>query len=37
VAANVPFFLKQLTVNGKLVSTPELDGRSWTQYPEVSE
>jgi protein gp37 len=37
VAANVPFFLKQLMVNGKLVSTPELDGRSWMQYPEVSE
>lgn len=29
------FFLKQAKVNGKVVSTPELDGRTWTEFPEV--
>jgi protein gp37 len=36
VAANVPFFLKQLHVNGKKVSMPELDGRVWDQMPEMA-
>jgi protein gp37 len=36
VAANVPFFLKQLCIDGKLVTTPELDGRQWTEFPEVA-
>lgn len=35
VAANTPFFLKQLLIDGKLVSTPELDGQKWTQFPNV--
>jgi protein gp37 len=35
VAANTPFFLKQLMIDGKLVSTPELDGQKWTQFPNV--
>jgi len=29
----VPFFLKQMMVDGKLVKMPELDGRVWDQYP----
>jgi protein gp37 len=33
VGAGVPFFLKQMKVNGKLVHMPELDGRVWAQYP----
>ncbi len=33
VAANVPFFLKQLHVDGKKVSMPELDGREWNEMP----
>lgn len=33
--SGVPFFLKQMTVNGKLVKMPELDGREWNEYPEV--
>lgn len=32
---NTPFFLKQLMIGGKLVTTPELDGQRWTQFPEV--
>ncbi len=30
----IPFFLKQMEVDGKLVKLPELDGRVWDQYPE---
>ena len=32
--AGVPFFLKQMPVNGKLVKMPELDGKVWNEYPE---
>ena len=35
-AAGVPFFLKQMMIDGKLVKTPELDGRVWAEYPEVT-
>jgi len=35
VAASVPFFYKQKLVGGKKVGTPELDGRMWTEFPEV--
>jgi protein gp37 len=31
--ADVPFFLKQARVNGKLVKMPELDGKVWAEYP----
>lgn len=31
--AHVPFFLKQMEVNGKIVKMPELDGVVWNQYP----
>ncbi len=31
--SGVPFFLKQMEVNGKVVSMPELDGRVWDQMP----
>lgn len=33
--AKVPFFLKQMAVDGKLVKEPELDGRQWLEFPEV--
>jgi protein gp37 len=33
VAAGVPFFLKQMEVNGKVVKMPELDGRIWDEMP----
>jgi protein gp37 len=33
VAAGVPYFLKQLKRDGKIVSMPELDGRVWDQLP----
>lgn len=32
--AGVPFFLKQMVVNGRLIKTPELDGRIWKEFPE---
>ncbi|MBN2564646.1 MAG: phage Gp37/Gp68 family protein [Candidatus Eisenbacteria bacterium] len=34
VEAGVSFFLKQMEVNGEIVSTPKLDGRRWMQWPE---
>ena len=36
VAAEVPFFLKQMDVGGKLEKMPELDGHIWNQMPEVA-
>ena len=35
VEAGIPYFLKQMVVNGKMVKMPELDGRVWNEYPEV--
>ncbi len=32
-AANVPFFLKQMEIDGKLVKMPKLDGRVWDEMP----
>jgi len=32
----IPFFLKQLVINGKLTVKPELDGRQWLEFPEAS-
>jgi protein gp37 len=32
-AAGVPFFLKQMVVDGKIVKMPELDGRVWNEVP----
>lgn len=32
-AEEVPFFIKQMPVNGKLVKMPELDGKVWGEYP----
>jgi protein gp37 len=32
-AAGTPFFYKQKTVKGKKVPTPELDGRTWMEFP----
>lgn len=34
VAAGVPFFLKQMHINGKLVKMPELDGKVWNEFPQ---
>lgn len=34
--AGVPFFFKQISINGKMVKMPELNGRGWNEYPEVS-
>ena len=31
--AGVAFFLKQMMENGRKVSLPELDGKTWSQYP----
>lgn len=36
LVAGVPFFFKQMLVNGKKVGLPELDGRQWAQMPEVA-
>ena len=35
VDADVPFFLKQMEINGRLVKMPKLDGQVWDQFPEV--
>ena len=32
-SAGIPFFLKQMEVNGKIEKMPVLDGRVWNQYP----
>jgi len=34
--SGVPFFLKQMPVNGKIVHMPELGGKVWNQIPEVN-
>ena len=34
--AKIPFFLKQMNVEGKLVKAPEPDGRKWLEVPDVS-
>ena len=33
VAAKIPFFLKQMPVDGKLTILPELDGKAWNEFP----
>jgi protein gp37 len=33
IEASVPFFYKQRCVNGRKISTPELDGRVWREVP----
>jgi protein gp37 len=32
-AAGVPFFLKQMMVDGKMKKYPELDGKTWKEFP----
>jgi protein gp37 len=32
-AFEIPFFLKQLVIDGKLTAEPELDGRKWLEFP----
>lgn len=34
IATDTPFFLKQATIDGKLVKMPELDGKVWEQVPQ---
>lgn len=34
VDAHVPFFLKQMEINGKVVKMPELDGKCYDQLPD---
>ena len=34
-SAEVPFFLKQADIRGQLVKMPMLDGRKWSEIPEV--
>jgi protein gp37 len=34
-SANVPYFLKQMEIDGKVVKMPKLDGVVWDQYPEA--
>ena len=31
--SGIPFFLKQMDIDGKLVKMPELDGKVWKEYP----
>ena len=33
VVAGVPFFLKQMEIDSKLVRMPELDGQIWREIP----
>jgi len=35
-SAQIPFFLKQMTVDGKLTKMPELDGKVWGEYPNAT-
>jgi protein gp37 len=35
-AAGIPFFLKQMVINGKLTKLPALDGQVWAQFPETN-
>jgi protein gp37 len=35
-AAHVPFFLKQMEVDGNLVKEPVLDGRKWLEFPRIT-
>jgi protein gp37 len=35
-AAGVPFFFKQMVVDGKLAKMPALDGIVWNEYPEAT-
>ena len=32
-AADVPFFFKQMIVDGRKVELPELDGKVWAEMP----
>lgn len=33
-ASGVAFFLKQYVINGKKIGLPELDGKSWAEFPQ---
>jgi len=34
-AAGVPFFFKQMMIDGKLIKMPELDGKAWKEFPDA--
>lgn len=36
VSAGVPFFWKQHVIDGRKVGLPELDGRSWAEFPQIT-
>lgn len=36
VSADVPFFFKQMLVDGHKMGLPELDGRQWAEFPAVT-
>lgn len=36
VEAGTAFFYKQRAVGGRKISTPELDGQKWVQFPEIA-
>jgi protein gp37 len=36
VSAGVSFFLKQMDVDGQLVKMPELEGKTWAQFPQTT-
>ena len=35
VFADIPFLMKQMVIDGKLVREPYLDGKQWIEFPEV--
>lgn len=36
ISANVPFFYKQIVVNGRKISLPELEGKRWAEFPQTT-
>jgi protein gp37 len=36
-AASVPFFFKQHVENGRKITLPELDGKSWAEFPSLAQ
>lgn len=36
IEQGVAFFFKQMIVDGRMVKMPELDGRTWDEFPEVA-
>jgi protein gp37 len=34
---NIPFFLKQMEINGKVIKMPFLDGQQWKEFPQPNQ